>query len=223
MTLALVAATKTCSRCKEPKSLDSFCRDVHAKDGLHSSCRVCTADAARLKTAKRRSSGVCTQCYQPHAGPGVCCPECLEQRKQEYANRDRGQCWLCQKPGLITALYCEDCWLAEVSKRFLGPRKRGAELKDLFTRQGHRCALSGVPLQLGRNASLDHILPKSCGGADDVVNYRWVHTRVNQLRGNLTDGEFYDLCARVVGVLGADPLSCGRDATWLETYRNGIF
>jgi len=204
---------KICSKCGGHFPLEDFTKDASTRDGRRGRCRSCTRAAANRQTAARRSSGKCTQCGLPHAGQGACCPRCLERHKDAYVNRDPEICWLCRSPDLITALYCESCWLKEASKRFLGSRARGPELKELLVQQGFRCALTGVPLRFGQNASVDHIIPRSQGGADTLENYRWVHTRINGLRGDLADPELYDLCLRVVEISGKQ--SCGRDPTWL--------
>lgn len=38
---------KTCSRCKQTKPLEDFCRDAKAKDGKHYYCRPCNRSAVR--------------------------------------------------------------------------------------------------------------------------------------------------------------------------------
>lgn len=44
---------KTCTRCKEAKPLDAFCRDASRGDGLSYRCRSCDTEAARLKRQAR--------------------------------------------------------------------------------------------------------------------------------------------------------------------------
>lgn len=218
-----INASKTCTKCKLTKSLEDFSRDSSTKDLIRRHCRECNAESARLKHVRYISKGNCTQCRRPHEGEGICCPDCLAKAQRRYLDRDPNACLECRKSDLITSLLCEFCWLKEVSRRFLKTRSKGSELKDLMVQQGYRCALSGVPIRFGLNASIDHILPKSLGGQDTLDNYRWVHTRVNQLRGNLTDAELYDLCYRVVNSLGPKVEPTGRETTWTETYKNGIY
>jgi len=220
--LNLIEDAKTCSRCRETKALESFSNNPKSKDQKRGICRDCDAASARLRHARYLSNGVCSQCRKPHDGDGVCCPECLTKAKYRYVDRDPNICFYCHSAELVTSLYCETCWLKEVSWRFLKSRRRGDELKALMTRQSYRCALSGVQLRLGLNASIDHIIPKSLGGEDSIENYRWVHTRVNRIRGNLSDAELYDLCSLVADTL-SNQKSCGRDSTWMETYKNGIY
>lgn len=215
--------TRVCGKCQIAKPTEAFYPDPLIKKGRRKYCAECMEKVSNLKISQHRVPGICTQCDLPHDGPGVCCSKCLETRRQVYANRDKNCCQSCHKPELITTLYCETCWLKDTARRLLGDRSFWADLKELFVKQNGLCALSGVPLRLGQNASLDHIIPSSKNGVDDISNYRWAHTKVNQLRGNLTDEEFYDLCVRVVATLGSENISCERSLTWLEPYKNGIF
>jgi len=70
------------------------------------------------------------------------------------------------------------------------------ELMCLWRSQRGRCAISGRPL--GRDAHLDHIVPKTRGGSDGIENLRWLDPWVNIARQNLTDEEFAARCAQVV-------------------------
>lgn len=200
--------------------MDAYTKDSATRDGKRRSCRQCEATAARTRKARWKDGGRCTQCRQLHTNTGACCEPCLMRAKQRYADRHPEECASCRRGGLVNATQCEECWLKSVSRRFLGSTTKGVELKDMMVRQNFRCAVSGVPIRFGLNASLDHITPKSLGGVSDITNYRWVHTRVNQVRGNLSDAELYDLCSRIVATLAGQTLS---EPTWLEAFRNGIY
>lgn len=43
---------KTCSRCKEPKSLSAFSRDSRKKDRLQGNCKACAIEVTRLWQAQ---------------------------------------------------------------------------------------------------------------------------------------------------------------------------
>jgi DNA-directed RNA polymerase subunit RPC12/RpoP len=89
---------------------------------------------------------------------------------------------------------------------------KAAELKQLWERQGGRCALSGVDLVVGKARTmsrrpdidlmgapdLDHILPASRGGRATVDNLRWVSRLVNAMRGALDTEDFVRVCEEVV-------------------------
>ena len=74
------------------------------------------------------------------------------------------------------------------------------DLASIWKRQRGRCALTGV--KLGRDAHLDHKLPKARGGNDRPENLQWVTPAVNLAKRDLTDAEFVDMCANVMDWLG---------------------
>ena len=74
-----------------------------------------------------------------------------------------------------------------------------------FEKQNGKCALSGRELSFGnfcedinRTASLDRI--DSTKGYS-VDNIQWVHKDINQMKWNMPQEEFIDLCAKVVSHL----------------------
>jgi 5-methylcytosine-specific restriction endonuclease McrA len=73
-----------------------------------------------------------------------------------------------------------------------GTMTRGQRAKALLEQwheQGGRCAITGLLLTPGVNASVDHILPVARGGGNDIANLRFVHTAVNRLKLTMTDDE----------------------------------
>jgi len=59
------------------------------------------------------------------------------------------------------------------------------KLKD----QGIKCVYSRRPLN-EKNMHLDHILPRSKGGSNDINNLQWVDAGINRMKHNMTDIEF---------------------------------
>ena len=74
------------------------------------------------------------------------------------------------------------------------------ELASLWRKQRGRCTLTGR--RLDRAAQLDHILPKSRGGGDELHNLRWVCEAINIAKRHLTDDEFMALCSDVMRWIG---------------------
>lgn len=72
---------------------------------------------------------------------------------------------------------------------------------DLFEKQEARCALSGLPINLVRNYTLNHSdntasldrIDNNKGYEPD--NVQWVHREINIMRGKLTVGRFLELCS----------------------------
>ena len=82
-----------------------------------------------------------------------------------------------------------------------GPnRATHVELARLWKAQKGRCALTGA--RLDRTAELDHVLPKTRGGKDNIGNLRWVTHQVNFAKRDLTDEEFIILCGDVMRWIG---------------------
>lgn len=54
----------------------------------------------------------------------------------------------------------------------------------LRTVQDDLCPICGIALLAGGPLSIDHVLPKSLGGADRLGNFLLVHQACNNLKGN---------------------------------------
>lgn len=46
-------------------------------------------------------------------------------------------------------------------------------------------------------ARIDHKIPVSSGGGDEIENLQWVHQEINRMKGSLDNDEFIDLCRKV--------------------------
>lgn len=77
------------------------------------------------------------------------------------------------------------------------------DLKRLLEIQGYCCALTGVRLQ-PQDAELDHKIPLSRGGTNNLSNLQWITKAANRAKGTMTDGEFIDLCYKVVSIRKKD-------------------
>lgn len=101
--------------------------------------------------------------------------------------------------------YCARCEFTHAARKHLGDKGRWTEMRDLFVRQGGRCAYSGEVLVLGfttgqvgpANATVDHRQPRSRGGLDEIDNLLWVTAAVNVAKGCFTHAEFVALCRKV--------------------------
>ena len=137
-------------------------------------------------------------------------PERIEQqressRKSNKARRERfraaGLCIRCGAESLPgSKQYCLLHWttiIGNASGRY--DIAFGQMLLNKLESQGYRCAVTGDLLIPGKNASVDHIVPKSRGGAlDDPDNLQWVTDSVNFAKRTFLPEEFVDFCRRVV-------------------------
>lgn len=88
-------------------------------------------------------------------------------------------------------------------KNYFWPEK-GQKTKDGLTFPEIRCIYTGkigkvdVPKDDPKRISLDHNIPKSRGGSNDISNARPVLKRVNDMKGNMSQDEFIELCREIV-------------------------
>jgi 5-methylcytosine-specific restriction endonuclease McrA len=149
-----------------------------------------------------REQGLCIECINPLDRKGSRCSRCLDRRRKRYAQRrienaTNGLCALCSGQKLDGHRCCQKCYLKQVSLGHLGTATRWRELLDLFYKQNGICALSGLPLTLGDNADLDHIIPTARGGGNDLDNLQWVLDSVNHMKNNLLENEFLELISSI--------------------------
>lgn len=155
---------------------------------------------AAITWHKRINQGKCASCglISPIKNKRSCL-RCLKDQRKVCRNRykrmkENGICTSCHTiPALITTLKCENCYFRFISYHNLGTKKKWEEIKELFYEQNGICPLSGRKLTIGINTSLDHIIPSSKQGSDNVSNLRWVHYRVNIAKNNLSDDELLTL------------------------------
>jgi 5-methylcytosine-specific restriction endonuclease McrA len=109
-----------------------------------------------------------------------------------------GLCVLCGKlPHTAGSKACQGCYLKQMSGWVFKNQRHAAELQDLWEKCGGRCAYTGLPLTLGVDAELDHIVPESRGGTHDVSNLQWIHFMVNQMKFDYPEADFLAMVAAI--------------------------
>ena len=90
----------------------------------------------------------------------------------------------------------------------------------VFHQNGHRCFYCG---EQRKRLTLDHVIPKSLGGTDRVVNLTAACMKCNQLKYNQLPEEFLaDRPDRLRQLLNPNRRPSYRDATWLNTMMPSI-
>jgi hypothetical protein len=91
----------------------------------------------------------------------------------------------------------------------LGTTKRWKEILASFESQNGICYYSGIKLIIGKNASLDHKIPKSKHGIEDGVydagNLVWCDKMVNIMKNSMTDDEFIAMCKKITDYCQSEP------------------
>lgn len=130
------------------------------------------------------------------------CEACRSKQRDRMrcliaGRRREGKCVRCDAKAEAGA-HCKWCWFAMMASHALGSRTRGPDLARLWLAQGGRCAYTGRQLTPGVNASVDHVLPRSRGGSDELDNLVWTCAAVNRAKTDMTPSEFRALCADVL-------------------------
>lgn len=68
------------------------------------------------------------------------------------------------------------------------------DLQDTWLLSNNACALSGLPIELGKTASLDRIDSAVCYRKDNI---QWVHKDVNRMKNKYDQNYFIQVCKRI--------------------------
>ena len=116
---------------------------------------------------------------------------------QRSARRAAGLCTYCAHRAEHGDV-CFTHWLTRLARRLLGSATAAdaRALRDSFVAGRAVCAYTGVQLTNATAAAV-HATPVSRGGARAVANVEWVTTAVAAAKGEMTRGEFVELCRAV--------------------------
>jgi 5-methylcytosine-specific restriction endonuclease McrA len=106
-----------------------------------------------------------------------------QYRKDYYSKR------ILKKLAWTTNYYCKDGKITAF------------DLWKIAKKQRLICPLTGEKLT-NKNISVDHILPKSNGGTNEISNIRLIILQANRAKQSLTDTELYGLCKKIIECAG---------------------
>lgn len=111
-----------------------------------------------------------------------------------------GLCIFCKEKKLKYSFLCKKHFFIQIATSTLKNRKMAHQIEELFYAQKEKCYLTGKKLILGRNTSLDHIVPQSKTPKlkDEISNLRWCTKEVNKLKNNFDYDGLIKLCKNVV-------------------------
>lgn len=182
--------TKICTTCGREKPLEDFGKH-RGKANDRSSCKECERNYQKeyrkknLEKSRKQSREYMARTRQSTEGR----EKLLATQRKTWKNggRERQQSYL---DSLKESNFFK--WKARKSYIWLTEN----QLRELWEKQGGRCALTGRPLDT--SAELDHIVPKTRGGQDSLENAQWLCHEANQAKRNMLDSEFLSLCQEVV-------------------------
>jgi len=194
-----------CESCGGPKEIGGYC----------TSCWEKRTVARKKRVAAKKARGECTTCDQPAEKGKTKCSDCLRKyREMSRALVEKklaaGLCKRCGKnPFVEGSQVCGQCFCKGVSKFHFHNCAQTDQLMALLEAQDNICPYTGKKLVMGLNCTLDHIVPVSRGGTNDIDNLQWVYcsefVNVNTLKWSMTDTEFRELIKIVYEhTVGAD-------------------
>jgi len=152
-----------------------------------------------------KTQGICVRCKIPLSverrnKKNVMCYACTQkniklQNKLRKERRKHFLCVYCGKSIIIQNKYflCEEHLLKTMARANTGSSKNWLYLKELLKKQNYKCIYSGRELIIGKNASIDHIIPKTKDGENSIENIQWVDRQVNFIKRDLNHQEFLSI------------------------------
>lgn len=143
-----------------------------------------------------KENGLCVDCGGPNRSGFLKCDVCREKFNATALRRvnDRRAQGVCinhpEKKPVGARDSCIDCWYKELSKTYFNSNDYADEFRLLFEKQEGKCAYTKQILIIGSTVHLDHKIPISRGGKNEMVNFQFVHKNINILKDNMTHDEF---------------------------------
>ena len=153
---------------------------------------------SKIIRLNRQVNNLCVYCGKPlEQGEKRACDKCKKRqcnsvKKTQRKRREKGLC-RCGKIATI-GLLCENCWFKHTSLQRTGETENWLAIKQLLEGQKYQCFYTKRKLILGKNASLDHIIPTSKNGDNSIKNLQWVDEQVNRIKNDMTHNEFIKFC-----------------------------
>lgn len=164
------------------QSCNATSQDMRAKAIRGGRARIEASRVARTRTCK-----TCGQDFQTTGWPIFCSPLCSYlDRNDPSCEVVRSTCRACGRTILWHSArsYCSTACNRNRPQRW---RKHALQVHE---RDQWTCQLCGTPTLREwvrgdmRSPTLDHIVPRSLGGSDDIANLRTAHWLCNSIRGN---------------------------------------
>lgn len=151
----------------------------------------------------RETEGLCIKCGgEKENSAKTKCNSCLKYMNDFMTNRrqkwEQSNCCIDCGEDVIDCKRCMVCYLKMISTNVFGTTTRYQELLDLFNAQNGKCKYTNRIITLQIDCELDHIIPRSKGGADVISNLQWLHRDVNKMKYDLTEEVFIQSITEIV-------------------------
>lgn len=165
---------RICTVCSSYKDRDQFYPHPSGFNGLGPRCKECARTCGSTKSA-------------------------LATKRMLYASRkELGVCIKCGASELVdNCIMCLSCWFRDKAANRAGGVQNVEALRNVWDQQKGRCYYTEEVLVPGTNASVDHQIPVSRGGTDEISNLKWTTSQINVIKNNLTHDEFVAMCSHI--------------------------
>lgn len=196
---------KVCYTCQKEKNFNEFGTLKRSSDGLHSDCKVCRQNYERNRRHLKHLQGLCVNSScQGIVDGSMFCNACKAHRKQTaLLKKAKGVCKQCNEKvhieGNMNCIYhIVYGTLSQAMKR--KPHKN--EVTEMLNKFNNNpfCCYTGMPINIGENAELDHKNPLSTHPQDkeNLDNLQWVSKIANRSKSYMTHAEYLNFCLQVV-------------------------
>lgn len=149
---------------------------------------------------------ICTTCGKDSDNIGFkSCKKCLSyalnhrikhKERRDKHKKENKLCSQCSNPAMKKR--CKKCW----TRRLLAGHGINIDLWEdywkLLEKQEFKCFYSGLELIPEVNASIDHVTPKSKGGANDISNIVWCDLSLNTFKWTNDYESLIKLCRLLI-------------------------
>lgn len=169
-----VAKRKRCTKCKKRLSVDKFSKDKLRKDGLCFWCKICTKDYDKQYYKNNLQRFRKRELHWNKTEEG-------RAAKRKHSKTDKG------KASSIRARHTRRARVAGANTKIKPATSR--QIVTLF-KSARMCPLcnnsegSFVENDSRLRKTIDHILPISKGGGNNIENFQVVHLCCNSSKGN---------------------------------------
>lgn len=179
--------TERCVACREKEN--AHAKRARKEKKLANCCSKCGVPLDS-ETESPTHKSMCLNCAEAQV-------ESLRQlRAKRKANRECVHCGVSLTVE-VEGFDCVECVLKATALHWMGTSTKWEELKELLEKQDHKSIYTGRVIQVTREATVDHKIPRSRGGTGDIENLQWIEFQINLSKSDMTHKEYLEHCCLV--------------------------